>query len=156
MSGQVKMLPAPPRRQCRTRVGKIPQPKREKPSTSSVPKMVARKIPQPPLRRLPPSRRLRPSALKRGPRSSDSVQSGPDGGRSAEDGRLGSMKPERGDGGVTRGMMGKNLVAQGTQFDPEGSPHAPAEATEAANRRMAVTPMHGYEPDVLIFSLVQK
>jgi hypothetical protein len=72
MSGQVKMLPAPPRRQCRTRVGKIPRPKREKPSTSSPPKMVARKIPQPPLRRLPPSRRLRPSALKRGPRSSDS------------------------------------------------------------------------------------
>jgi len=27
MSGQVKMLPAPPRRQCQTRVGKIPQPK---------------------------------------------------------------------------------------------------------------------------------
>jgi hypothetical protein len=55
MSGQVKMLPAPPRRQCRTRVGKIPQPKREKPSTSSPPKMVARKIPHPPLRRLPPA-----------------------------------------------------------------------------------------------------
>ena len=34
-------------------------------------------------------------------------------------------------------------------------PHALAEATEAATaavRRMAVTPMHGYEPDVLIFS----
>jgi len=29
------------------------------------------------------------------------------------------MKPERGNGGVTRGMMGKNLVAQGTQFDSE-------------------------------------
>ena len=72
MSGQVKMLPAPPRRQCQTRVGKIPQPKREKPSTSSAPMMVARKIPQPPLRRLSPSRRLRASALKRGSRSSDS------------------------------------------------------------------------------------
>ena len=38
-------------------------------------------------------------------------------------------------------------------------PHALAEATEAATaavRRMAVTPMHGYEPDVLIFSLIQK
>jgi hypothetical protein len=66
------------------------------------------------------------------------------------------MKPERGDGGVTRGMMGKNLVAQGRNSTPKGrSPHAPAEATEAATaavRRMAVTPMHGYEPDVLIFS----
>src|SRR5262245_22593986 len=30
MSGQVKMLPVPPRRQCRTRVGKIPQPKKGK------------------------------------------------------------------------------------------------------------------------------
>jgi hypothetical protein len=30
MSGQVKMLPAPPRRQCQTRVGKIPQPKKGK------------------------------------------------------------------------------------------------------------------------------
>jgi hypothetical protein len=29
------------------------------------------------------------------------------------------MKPERGNGGDTRGMMGKNLVAQGTQFDSE-------------------------------------
>ena len=29
------------------------------------------------------------------------------------------MKLERGNGGVTRGMMGKNLVAQGTQFDSE-------------------------------------
>jgi hypothetical protein len=32
------------------------------------------------------------------------------------------------------------------------SPHAPAEAATAAVRRMAVMPMHGYEPDVLIFS----
>jgi hypothetical protein len=30
MSGQVKILPAPPRRQCQTRVGKIPQPKKGK------------------------------------------------------------------------------------------------------------------------------
>src|SRR5262249_8497674 len=67
--------------------------------------------------------------------------------RSAEDGRQGSMKPERGDGGVTRGMMGKNLVAQGTQFDPEGSPHAPAEATEAANRRR---PPHGGYADARV------
>jgi hypothetical protein len=28
-------------------------------------------------------------------------------------GGKGSMKPERGGGGVMRGMMGKNLVAQG-------------------------------------------
>ena len=71
MSGQVKMLPAP---------ASTPMPNRrwenspaEKGKAKHVKRamMVAQKTPQPPLRRLPPSRRLRASALKRGSRSSD-------------------------------------------------------------------------------------
>src|SRR5215472_17551357 len=74
-----------------------------------------------------------------------------------EDGRLGSMKPERGDGGVTRRHDGQKSSGSRDVIRPQRgrSPHAPAEATEAATaavRRLAVTPMQGYEPDVLIFS----
>ena len=42
------------------------------------------------------------------------------------------MKPERGDGGVRRGMMGEELVPQGTSFDPErGRPLGQAAARAA-------------------------
>ena len=67
------------------------------------------------------------------------------------------MKPERGAGGVTRGHDEQKSSGSRDVIRPRRgrSPHAPAEATEAATaavRRMAVTPMQGYEPDVLIFS----
>src|SRR5262249_58665309 len=58
MSGKVKILPAPPRRQCQTRVGEIPQPKRANDGGAEDSAVT----PAPPS----PQRRLRASALKRG------------------------------------------------------------------------------------------